>query len=57
MTEYDYDVRKTAIETIGSFKNSIAIDSLSKIVNRDNNVEIIQLASQAIQIIQGIVED
>jgi HEAT repeat protein len=50
-------VRKTAIEALASFKDTIALKPLYRIVNSDKNPEIVRVASVSIQIILGITPE
>jgi HEAT repeat protein len=51
------ELRMSAIRVLGSLKEETAIPILEKIVNRSDDAQIIQTASIAIQVIQGITED
>jgi HEAT repeat protein len=54
LKDSDKLVRRTAIESIGSLKNPVAISTLEQIVNTEKDPDIKNAASIAIQVIQGI---
>jgi HEAT repeat protein len=56
-TDIHPELRMSAIRVLGSMKDETAIPILEKIVNRSDNERVIQTASIAIQVIQGITDD
>lgn len=54
LNDNDQELRKTAIRTLAYLKDETSLATLNKIVNRSSDPEIIQLASQSVQVIQGI---
>ena len=50
----DNNVRCALIELIGSLREASMMHTLNKIVNRDDDPQVIKTASLAIQVIQGI---
>ena len=54
LEEEDLKVQVTIIKTLAILENPAAIGTLEKLVQRSSYPEVIQVASQAIQIIQGV---
>ncbi len=55
--ESDKKILILAIRTLGAIKSELAIPDLNKLVNRSPDVDIIQEASLAIQVIQGLTPE